>query len=280
MAELSPYPELEALTAWWEEMGVAVDETAIRVFLRAAEAAPRARQAPAPPGDATATAPPRTPLSRPASRSPQDWAHVAREAAASCHSLDELSAAIAAFDGCPLKATSQSTVVADGVEGAPILVLGEGPGQEEDRRGRPFVGKAGQLLDRMLAAIGVSRTTNALISNVNFWRPPNNRNPEPEELEVVAPFVDRLVALTEPRLIIAVGGVSAKALTGSANGIMKLRGSEQTFTAPGIEPCPLFPIFHPAYLLRRPKEKSRAWRDLLQIERRAHSMGLTLDPSS
>lgn len=276
MAELSPYPELEALTAWWEELGVDVDEAAIRTLLQASEAASGAR--PKPPSarqDAPATpAGPRP--RRPASRTPQNWAQIATEEAAACRSLSELKDAITAFEGCPLKANCQSTVVCDGVEGAPILVIGEGPGQEEDRRGLPFVGKAGQLLDRMLAAIGVAREENALTSNVNFWRPPNNRNPEPDELLVAAPFVNRLIALTAPRLIIAVGGVSAKALTGSTNGIMKLRGSEQTFTAQEGEACPLFPIFHPAYLLRRPKEKPRAWRDLLQIEARAKALGVTL----
>jgi DNA polymerase len=135
------------------------------------------------------------------------------------------------------------------------------------------VGKAGQLLDRMLAAIERRRETNAFITNVNYWRPPGNRNPDQEELDVCRPFVDRMMELTKPKLIVAAGGVPAKALLDTQDGIMRLRGSEHMFTTAGGYSVPLIPLLHPAYLLRRPQEKSRAWRDLLLVEKRLGELG-------
>lgn len=147
-------------------------------------------------------------------------------------------------------------------------MIGEGPGAQEDRQGKPFVGKAGQLLDKMLAAIGRNRAENALITNVNYWRPPGNRSPEADELAVCRPFVDRFIEVSRPRLIVAAGGIPAVSLLGSREGIMKLRGNEYCYTTPGGYRVPLIPMLHPAYLLRRPQDKSRAWRDLLLIEKR------------
>ena len=164
-------------------------------------------------------------------------------------------------------------VFGEGAPDADLMIVGEAPGEDEDLSGRPFVGRAGQLLDKMLAAIGRSRSGNALITNVNYWRPAGNRNPDAEELDVCRPFVDRMVELGKPKLIIATGGVPAKALLGSEDGIMKLRGTEYTFTTPGGASIPLIPILHPAYLLRRPQDKSRAWRDLLLIEKRLTELG-------
>lgn len=250
---------LEALIDWWRDMGVEPDEGLMKAYDRAARPA----------------APPPNPerRKRSAPLDPDAWAEIARETAAGCQSVDDLKAAIEAFEGCPLKQSCQNTVVYDGVPGAPTMVIGEGPGRDEDRIGKPFVGRAGQLLDKMLAAIGVSRETNALITNVNYWRPPNNRNPEPEELLVCRPFVDRMVELSAPKLIIAAGAVPARALLGTSTGIMRLRGSEHAFSTPGGFTAPLFPVLHPAYLLRRPQDKSRAWRDLLLIEQRARELG-------
>ena len=166
-----------------------------------------------------------------------------------------------------LKAGANKTAVFDGVQGAAVMVIGEGPGGQEDKIGLPFVGKAGQLLDKMLAAIELDRKTNCFISNVNYWRPPANRNPDAEELAVCRPFVDRMVDLAQPKIIIAAGGVAAKALLGTKTGIMKLRGSENPYRA-GSHECLLIPVFHPAYLLRRPEDKSRTWRDLLLVKQR------------
>lgn len=259
MPETPTNTALTSLTSWWQEMGHQPDPALMKAL-----AAASAQPAHAPPAAAKAA------------RTAQDWAAIARTAAAGCATLEELKAAIEAFEGCPLKDGAQNTVVFDGVPGAPVMVIGEGPGAEEDRTGKPFVGRAGQLLDRMLAAIGLSRQTNVLISNVNYWRPPGNRNPEADELAVCRPFVERMVEITGPKLVIAAGGVPAKALLESGIGIMRLRGSEHVFTTGAGHSVPLFPIFHPAFLLRRPQEKSRAWHDLQMIERRAGELGLAI----
>lgn len=250
---------LKALQDWWSEMGVAVDETEMRAMKKAIAARNEATAKPSPAPAARAL---------PGKKTHDDWVAEARELAAGCNSLDALKSAIEGFDGCLLKESARNTVCFDGVQGAPVMVIGEGPGADEDRLGLPFVGRAGKLLDRMLAAIDLSRTENAFITNVNYWRPPGNRNPSDEELELCRPFVDRMIELGAPKLIIAAGGVAAKSLLQSRIGIMKLRGSEHVLSTPGGSETPMFPIFHPAFLLRRPEEKSRAWRDLLNIQAR------------
>ncbi|MEZ5946815.1 MAG: uracil-DNA glycosylase [Hyphomonas sp.] len=251
---------MDSLTDWWEEMGVEVDHGLVEAYLAAAATS----ESPAPQQDAPAA---------PRRRKPKNWVQEATALAAGCDTLEALKAAIESYDGSPLKAAAQNTVVFDGTPGATLMVIGEGPGAEEDRRGLPFVGRAGQLLDRMLAAIGRTREENVLISNVNYWRPPGNRNPEPEELEVCRPFVERMIELARPKLIVAAGGVPATSLLETSNGIMKLRGTEHVFTTAGGYSIPLIPLLHPAYLLRRPQEKSRAWRDLLLVEKRLRELG-------
>ena len=247
---------IQALTEWWGDMGVEVDDATVQAYLKVAEGA-----APAAPAASA------TPVRRPR-RKKVDWVEEARNAAAACDSVEALKAAIEAFEGSPLKAAAEKTAVYDGTPGASLMVIGEGPGPEEDRRGVPFVGPAGQLLDRMLAAIKRDRTENAFITNVNYWRPPGNRNPEAEELAVCRPFVDRMIELSQPKVIIAAGGVPAKSLLASSDGIMRLRGTEHVYKTAGGFAAPLIPILHPAYLLRRPQDKSRAWRDLLLVEQR------------
>jgi len=250
---------ISALTEWWADMGVSVDTVLVDALLKSAPA----REAPE--QDAGPAAPA---LIRKSARTVADWANEARAQAKASDTLDALASAIRAFDGSPLKAACEQAVVFDGMPGAPLMLIGEGPGAEEDRRGLPFVGKAGQLLDKMLAAIGQSRAENTFITNVNYWRPQGNRNPEADELAVCRPFVDRMIELVKPRLIIAAGGVPAVSLLASKEGIMKLRGNEYAFATPGGFQAPLIPILHPAYLLRRPQDKSRAWRDLMLIEKR------------
>ena len=148
------------------------------------------------------------------------------------------------------------------------MFVGEAPGAEEDRRGLPFVGKAGQLLDRMLAAIGLDRTS-VYITNVLPWRPPGNRNPTPEEIAVCLPFVERQIELVAPRLLVLVGGISAKSLLSRTEGITRLRGKWYDHTAAaGSATVPTTAIFHPAYLLRQPALKREAWRDLQAIRRK------------
>ena len=253
--------DLKALAEWWEAMGVSVDADA----LKPAAAPPRET--------AAAPAPRETKARPPRSGDTAAWIARAQTAAGAATTLAGLKAAIEGFDGSPLKIGTEHTVVYDGVSGAALMVIGEGPGAEEDRTGLPFVGRAGQLLDRMLAAIDRRRTGNAFITNVNYWRPPGNRNPDADELAVCRPFVDRMIELGAPKLIIAAGGVPAVTLLESKDGIMKLRGREFTYRTPGGFTCPLIPILHPAYLLRRPQDKSRAWRDLLLIEKRLADLG-------
>ncbi|WP_084417911.1 uracil-DNA glycosylase [Henriciella litoralis] len=257
MSQTAQSQALNALRDWWADMGVEADEAEIRSLMKAAESRPSPEAAPE---NVKKLRPLKT------QKTHQDWVDEARTLATAASTLDELKAAIEGFDGCILKEAARNTACFDGVQGAPVMVIGEGPGAEEDKKGLPFVGRAGQLLDRMLAAIGLSRTENAFITNVNYWRPPGNRNPNDEELEMCRPFVDRMIELGQPKLIIAAGGVSAKSLLQSPIGIMKLRGTEHRLETPGGYSAPLFPIFHPAFLLRRPEEKSRAWRDLLQIQ--------------
>lgn len=249
---------ISALTEWWADMGVSVDTALVDALLRSAPS----RAAAAPVAEPAAPAPVRR-----GARTVADWANEARRQARAAATLDALAGAIRAFDGSPLKASCEQAVVYDGVPGASLMVIGEGPGGEEDRRGLPFVGKAGQLLDKMLAAIGRSRTDNTFITNVNYWRPPGNRNPDGDELAVCRPFVDRMIELVKPKLIIAAGGVPAVSLLASRDGIMKLRGNEYAYSTPDGFKTVIVPILHPAYLLRRPQDKSRAWRDLMLIEK-------------
>lgn len=187
----------------------------------------------------------------------------ARAAAAQAGDLAELRAAMAAFDGCELKKGARNLVFADGIPGAPVMIIGDSPGRNEDAAGKPFIGQAGQLLDRMFAAIGMGREmagSPIYITNILPWQPPGNRDPEPEEIAMMMPFVERHVALVAPKVLVAMGNVSCLALLGK-KGITRLRGTWDT--ALGL---PVLPMFHPAYLLRNPAAKRDAWHDLLQLQ--------------
>ncbi|MFD0387839.1 uracil-DNA glycosylase [Tistrella bauzanensis] len=200
--------------------------------------------------------------------SPQAVATSARAHAAAARTLAELEAALHEFEGCALKATASHTVFADGNPEADLMLVGEAPGAEEDRRGLPFVGASGQLLDRMLAAIGRDRGQ-VYITNVLPWRPPGNRTPSPAEIAACLPFALRHIALVRPRLVVAVGGVSAKALLDRPEGITRLRGRSTELMIDGLDqPVPVFATFHPAYLLRQPAQKRLAWTDWLHIAER------------
>lgn len=189
-------------------------------------------------------------------------------------SLAELEAAVRAFEGCGLKRTATNTVFADGVAGAPLMIIGEAPGSDEDRIGRPFVGRSGQLLDRMLATIGFSRGTNAYITNILFWRPPGNRKPTGDEIAACLPFVWQHVALAKPRLVLLSGGTAVAAMLERREGIMRLRGRWFDLKGPGIEvPIPALATYHPSFLLRTPARKSEVWRDLLALENHFHKLG-------
>jgi uracil-DNA glycosylase len=200
----------------------------------------------------------------------------AMAAAASATSLAELQAALEAFDGCGLKRTATNTVFADGVAQAPVLLIGEAPGRDEDRIGKPFVGRAGQLLDKMLASIGLDRKTNAYITNVINWRPPDNRDPSPEEAAACLPFLRRHIELANPQVIILLGAVAARHVVGVSDGIMKLRGRWMDHRV-GDRMVPLMPTLHPAYLLRQPAHKKLAWRDLQAVRDRVQALAGTGD---
>jgi len=197
----------------------------------------------------------------------------AQAAAASAASLAELKAALEAFDGCGLKRTATNTVFADGVAAGGIMLIGEAPGRDEDRIGKPFVGRAGQLLDKMLASIGLDRASNAYITNVINWRPPDNRDPTPEEAASCLPFLRRHIELANPQLIILLGAVAARHVVGVSDGIMKLRGRWLEYRV-GSSMVPLMPTLHPAYLLRQPAHKKLAWRDLQAVRDKMQSLGL------
>jgi DNA polymerase len=202
----------------------------------------------------------------------------AQAAAASATTLAELKAALEAFDGCGLKRTATNTVFADGVAEGRVMLIGEAPGRDEDRIGKPFVGRAGQLLDKMLASIGLDRKTNAYITNVINWRPPDNRDPAPEEAAACLPFLRRHIELADPAVIILLGAVAARYVVGVNDGIMKLRGRWMDYRV-GDHMVPLMPTLHPAYLLRQPAHKKLAWRDLQAIQARLQALGL-MEPAN
>lgn len=239
---------LADLLRWYVAMGAdeAIAEQPVDRLAAPPPAAAPARLAPAPTAAASAGA---------------------RQLAAAANTLAELEAAVRAFDGCALKRTATNTVFADGVAGAELLVIGEAPGADEDRLGLPFVGRSGQLLDRMLAAIGYDRRKNAYITNVLFWRPPGNRKPTNEELAACLPFVWRHIALLQPRAIMLCGGTATAALLGRADGITRLRGRWFDLEIAGTDRrVPSLATYHPSFLLRAPSRKGEVWRDLLALQ--------------
>jgi uracil-DNA glycosylase len=198
---------------------------------------------------------------------PSAAVEAAHAAASAATSLEALKAAIEGFDGCALKKTARMTVFGDGVPGADVMLVGEAPGSDEDREGRPFVGKSGQLLDAMLKSAGLSRAHNLYITNVVPWRPPGNRNPSRDELAICRPFVMRHIALARPKHLLLAGGVAAQTVLGTQDGITKLRTStrQKLDLGDGSVPIPVRCLLHPAYLLRRPGEKALMWKDLLSF---------------
>ncbi len=256
MLDRDEYAAALAALAWQVELGAdeAIGESPVDRYAVAAEAAgkavaARAQAAPAAPAPAPA----------PASDPVADAARAARAA----QDLAGLRAAMAAFEGCELKRGARNLVFCDGDPAARVMIVGEAPGREEDRQGRPFVGRAGQLLDRMFAAIGLSRSGGGLyITNVLPWRPPQNREPTAEEIAMLTPFLSRHIALADPEILVIMGNISAQALLGR-RGIVKLRGNWAE-----VEGRPALPMTHPAYLLRNPAAKREAWADLLSIKAR------------
>jgi uracil-DNA glycosylase family 4 len=252
---MSRNAELTALLRWYVTMGAdeAINDAPTNRF------APPRETAPAAPAPSAARLP-----AAPAAAAVNQGA---RQLAAAATTLAELEGAVCAFEGCALKRTATNTVFADGVAGAELMVIGEAPGADEDRLGRPFVGRSGQLLDRMLATIGYERQRNAYITNVLFWRPPGNRKPTNEEIAACLPFVWRHIALLKPRVVMLCGGTATSALLARADGIMRLRGRWFTLEGEGLlAPVPALATYHPSFLLRSPARKGEAWRDLLALQ--------------
>jgi uracil-DNA glycosylase len=280
--------DLVALLAWYQDAGVdAVLDEAPTDWFGKGDTAPGAHirlggdtSAASDAGRAAALADrPATEAVRPAQRpvpqpaapaarqftgaAPDDAAMAARQSARAATNLEALQVALARFDGCGLKATAKNLCFYRGSAQAALMIIGEAPGREEDLEGKPFVGRAGQLLDKMLAAIGLSEA-DVHITNVVYWRPPGNRTPTPQEAQVCRPFLERQIELVAPKLLMTLGGPAATAVLDVQGGIMKARGKwrEATF---GGHTMRAMPSLHPAYLLRSPAAKRLAWRDLLAV---------------
>jgi uracil-DNA glycosylase family 4 len=255
------------LLEWYRAMGAdeAIAETPQDWFARELQA----DASPAPSSGTSAPGIKQKPLERPKARLPQPppqtkpetsaGAMNARELAKSAATLDELRALLEDFEGCALKKTASRLCLSRGSKTARVMLIGEAPGKDEDIQGEPFVGRAGQLLDRMLAAINLTEA-DVYITNLVFWRPPGNRTPSPEEVQVCQPFVERQIELLAPKILVFLGNAAAKQLTGVTEGIMKLRGKWLNYS--GIR---AMATLHPAYLSRNPLAKRLAWRDLLAI---------------
>lgn len=254
--ESSEFHHALALLEWQVELGAteAIGDAPVNCYeLPETVAKPKAKAAAA------------APVAAPAVAAAADPVVEAERLAAAAPDLESLRAALAGFEHCALKRGARNLVFSDGIAGAPVMIVGEAPGRDEDREGKPFVGRAGQLLDRMLAAIDMGRAeaeAPVYITNVLPWRPPQNRDPQPEEIAMMRPFLQRHIALAQPKLLVIMGNISAQTLLGK-RGITRLRG---TWT----EACglPALPMFHPAYLLRQPAAKREAWADLLSLKAR------------
>jgi DNA polymerase len=265
---------VESLLAFWADAGVDValaeiPQDRMAAGLEALSPRPAARpvalaqSVPVSSGDAEAGLAPIDP------RAVAD----ARALAAAAQDLAALEAAIAAFDGCALKRQgARQAVFGRGAHNAEVMVVGEGPGAEEDLQGAPFVGRAGKLLDKMLAAAGLA--DRAFITNTVFWRPPGNRTPSPAEQAACAPFLERAIALVRPKMLLLAGGASAKHLLQRSEGILSLRGRWFEWRSEdGALELPALPTLHPAFLLRQPAAKKRAWEDLLRLSERLDRAG-------
>jgi len=250
---------LGALITWYEAMGAdeAIGDSPVDRFA-----------APATSAKSRAEFPP----SRSGSHATPAKSRVSAESAAIPASLEaagtlaELEALLAQFEGCALKRTAKSLCFARGSASARIMLIGEAPGRDEDIQGKPFVGRAGRLLDHMLEAIGLAEE-HVYITNTIYWRPPGNRTPTPQEIEACAPFLARQIELLSPDVMVLLGGAAAKSILGVTEGIMRLRGKWKLYRS-GDRDIPTLATLHPAYLLRTPEAKRYAWRDLLTLKAR------------
>jgi len=263
---------IESLLSFWNLAGVEAlyaDAPVDRTVASPPRTPAATRPTPARAAPVTAAPKPAPPVAAETASASVDAEAVAeaRRAAAAADDLDTLKAAIAAFDGCALKSGARQAVFSRGPGDAPLMVIGEAPGADEDAQGAPFVGRAGQLLDRMLAAAGLA--DRAFITNTVFWRPPGNRTPTPAEQAACAPFLERAIALVNPRVLLLVGGASAKAMLKRPEGILSLRGRWLEWRSQdGALEIPALPTLHPAFLLRQPAAKRKSWEDMLLLAER------------
>jgi len=274
---MQPVPDMQSVAAllrWYDEIGVdlAIDDVPHNRFTELEiKSTPGVQLAPERPPTRTAPAyaAPRTaPEIPPAAISALSSEAVvlsAREAAEKAQTLDELREALDTFEGCALRKTATQLVFADGNPQARVLLVGEAPGAEEDRAGKPFVGRSGQLLDRMLKAIGLDRTS-AYITNVVPWRPPGNRTPTPLETAACLPFTRRHIELSACEILVCLGNPSTQILLGAREGIMRTRGRWLDYDA-GSRTLRAMPMLHQAFLLRQPGHKRLAWRDMRELAR-------------
>jgi uracil-DNA glycosylase len=258
-----PIRAAEALR-WWVRAGVdaALDETPHDRFAESLVAGQR----PQPSAPGATRDPSRASQQSSAGKPPEAAEITARARAEAATDLEALRAAMAGFDGCALKRTATQLVFADGVPGSKVMFVGEAPGGDEDRIGRPFVGRAGQLLDRMLGAIGLDRG-GVYIANVVPWRPPGNRTPTPQETQACLPFIRRQIDLADPEVLVCLGGSAVQTLLGVQGGITRVRGSWFDYDRASGRPIRALAMFHPAYLLRQPAQKRLAWADLRALAR-------------
>jgi DNA polymerase len=269
----APDAAARALLAFWRAAGV--DMEAAEAIFSSPAPSPGARARPAKEPlqrpSARETALPRMPRARTADAPVED----ARALAAGADSIPALRAAIEAFEGCALKKTARNTVFSDGNINAEVVLIGEAPGKDEDEQGKPFVGRSGQLLDLMLTAIGLNRRDNILISNTIYWRPPGNRDPTPGESATCLPFVERLIALMQPKLLILTGKAAANTVLKREEAVTRMRGRKLHYTREGL-PAPVnaLVMLHPAYLLRQPQQKRTAWADLQLAEAWLDELGV------
>ena len=247
---------LRSLLDWYAQAGVEVPDLPLERSVRRIQTKPSAPPPPAP--------------SKPQEIKTDDPAPIA----AACQTLSDLKTALDRFDAGPLSDGARQAVLSRGNPASELMIIGEAPGRDEDREGKPFVGRSGQLLDKMLAAIGLKsgfgEDDDVYIGNVCFWRPPNNRKPDPEELELCRPFVNRHIQLAQPKVILLTGGTAMQTMTG-VSGIMKNRGQWQTINV-GSGDIPALPIYHPAFLLRQPALKAEAGQDLLTLRQQLTSL--------
>jgi uracil-DNA glycosylase family 4 len=194
-----------------------------------------------------------------------------------CKTLSDLKNLVLNFNDCDLKKTALNTVFCDGIESAPVMVIGEAPGADEDKLGKPFVGQSGQLVDKMFKTIGLKRDKNMYITNVVFWRPPGNRQPTPAEIDMCYPFLQKHIEFIKPKVIILLGGVSTKTILKTDLGIVKLRGKKNEYIHENLSaPIPVLPFYHPAYLLRSPRQKATFWHDLITLKQLLKNLNIVI----